>query len=454
MRRKIEYIRPGLITSLSGRIDLWLVGVAIILVIFGCLMIFSAIYKSSGGINVAYHSRQASFALAGFLVMIFMTGVNYQLLKEYAWPVYIMSLFFLVLVLFLGRYIHGSRSWFSIGTFTVQPSEFAKFALVIILSRYIDRLLLRGDLRGAGALLLPFVLTIIPFCLIILQPDLGSAFVFFPLLLGILYLGNIGLRYIISFLVFSFLALGIPLFLTYAAQKQVQHWAVTEFFLKVFSYFPYTLVLIFIVVLGFYVIYYSFMKLRFNITIKHFIVMAVVFISGVLAACPIQLFLKQYQKQRLIAFINPNIDPLGTGYHIIQSQVAVGSGGFFGKGFLQGTQGQLGFLPVQHTDFIFSVVAEEFGFVGAVILIGLFLILLIRGIKIAVTARDRFGSLLAGGIVWLLFVEIIINLGVTVGLVPVVGVSLPFMSYGGSSLLCSMAAVGILLNIYNRRFTH
>ncbi len=178
------------------------------------------------------------------------------------------------------------------------------------------------------------------------------------------------------------------------------------------------------------------------------------FISGILASYPLQLFLKQYQKQRLIAFVNPNIDPFGTGYHIIQSQVAIGSGGFLGKGFLKGTQGQLGFLPVQHTDFIFSVIAEEFGFIGATILSVLFLVILLRGIKIALTARDRFGSLLAGGIVWLLFVEIIINLGMTMGLMPVMGVSLPFTSYGGSSLLSSMVAVGILLSIYGRRFTH
>lgn len=454
IKKETEHIRTGFITALSKRVDLWLVGAMILLIAFSCLMIFSAAYKSTDEVNVAYYARQGSFALVGFLVIIFLMGVDYRLLEEYAWLIYIISIFLLILVLFLGKYVHGARSWFSIGNFTLQPSEFAKIALVIILCRYIDRLLLRRDLKEFSSLVAPFVLTLIPMVLIILQPDLGSMFMFFPVLLGILYLGNIGMSYILSFLGFSCLALGVPLFLTYAGQKQIQHGMVTEFFAKALGYFPYTLVMMVVIVMVFYFAYYFLVRLKFNISVKYFFVTSTVFISGILASYPLQLFLKQYQKQRLIAFINPNIDPFGTGYHIIQSQVAIGSGGFLGKGFLKGTQGQLGFLPVQHTDFIFSVIAEEFGLIGATILSVLFLVILLRGIRIAVTARDRFGSLLAGGIVWLLFVEIIINLGMTMGLMPVMGVSLPFTSYGGSSLLSSMAAVGILLSIYGRRYTH
>ncbi len=454
MKRKNEYIRAGIFTALSRRIDFWLVGAMALLIAFSCLMIFSAAYKSTYEVNTAYYARQVSFALAGFLVLIFLMGMDYHLLEEYAWLVYMASILLLVLVLFMGKYVNGARSWFSIGDFTLQPSEFTKIALVIMLSRYIDRLLLRRDLKGFGSLAAPFFLTLIPMALILLQPDMGSALMFFPVLMGILYLGNVGISHIIAFLGFSGMALGIPLFLTYAGQKQIQHGMITEFFAKVLGYFPYALVMMAVIIMIFYLVYYFLVKLKFNISIKYFIVTSAVFLSGMLASYPLQLFLKQYQKQRLIAFINPNIDPFGTGYHIIQSQVAIGSGGFLGKGFLQGTQGQLGFLPVQHADFIFSVITEEFGFMGAIVLSVLFLIILLRGIRIAVTARDRFGSLLAGGIVWLLFVEIVINLGMTMGMMPVMGVSLPFISYGGSSLLSSMAAVGILLSIYGRRFTH
>lgn len=162
--------------------------------------------------------------------------------------------------------------------------------------------------------------------------------------------------------------------------------------------------------------------------------------------------LKDYQKARLLSFWNPTLDPLGTGYHIIQSRITIGSGGLLGKGFGHGTQAQLGFLPSQHTDFIFSVMAEEWGFMGSTIVLGLFLLLTIRGVMISLEAKDRFGTLLAFGITSMFFWHILINMGMATGLLPVVGVPLPFMSYGGSFLLITMVGVGILLNVRMRRF--
>jgi rod shape determining protein RodA len=158
-------------------------------------------------------------------------------------------------------------------------------------------------------------------------------------------------------------------------------------------------------------------------------------------------FLKDYQRQRILIFLNPGLDPLGSGYNIIQSQIAIGSGGIFGKGFLNGTQSQLNFIPAHHTDFIFSVLTEEWGFVGAFILIVIYMVFILRGIKIAMSARDTVGALLASGITVLLAFQVIININMTIGLLPVVGIPLPFMSYGGSSLFVNMIAVGILLNI-------
>jgi rod shape determining protein RodA len=171
-----------------------------------------------------------------------------------------------------------------------------------------------------------------------------------------------------------------------------------------------------------------------------------------IAAMPVfWLFLRDYQKARLTIFMNPNTDPLGAGYHIIQSKIAIGSGQIFGKGLFNGTQSQLKFLPENHTDFIFAVVGEELGFIGAVAILLLYFILLYRGVKTAQNARDRFGMLLAAGITSMMAFHVLVNVGMTIGIMPVTGIPLPFLSYGVSSLTTNLLAIGILLNIQVRR---
>jgi len=164
--------------------------------------------------------------------------------------------------------------------------------------------------------------------------------------------------------------------------------------------------------------------------------------------------LKPYQQRRLETFLSPELDPLGAGYHVIQSKIAIGSGGFHGRGFLQGTQNQLNFLPEQHTDFIFSVYSEEWGFVGAILLLVLYTILLLRGLVVVARAKERFGALIAFGVLANVFWQASINLGMTTGLLPVVGITLPFFSYGGSSLVTLMASLGLVINVNMRRFSH
>jgi rod shape determining protein RodA len=177
--------------------------------------------------------------------------------------------------------------------------------------------------------------------------------------------------------------------------------------------------------------------------------------GGGLIALPIGwIFLKDYQKVRVITLLNPDFDPLGAGYHSWQSKIAIGSGGFWGKGFLAGTQSGLNFLPEKHTDFIFAVFAEEWGFVGTAVLLVLYMALILRGLSIAYSSKDRLGSLIATGVVATLSVYILFNIGMTVGLTPVVGLPLPLFSYGGSSMLATMIAVGLLLNIRMRRFLY
>jgi rod shape determining protein RodA len=163
-------------------------------------------------------------------------------------------------------------------------------------------------------------------------------------------------------------------------------------------------------------------------------------------------FLKEYQKKRIYTFLNPSLDPLGSGYHIIQSKVAVGSGGIFGKGFMKGTQCKLGFLPEQQTDFIFSVLAEEWGLVGSLLVIGLYLVLILWGLRIAVTAKDRFGAILSFGVAAMFFWHVFINIGMVVGMMPVVGIPLPLLSYGGSFMVSTLMGIGLLLNVSMRRY--
>lgn len=163
-------------------------------------------------------------------------------------------------------------------------------------------------------------------------------------------------------------------------------------------------------------------------------------------------FLKEYQKKRIITFFNPDLDPLGAGYHLIQSKIAVGSGGILGKGFMKGTQSKLGFLPEQQTDFIFSALGEEWGFIGSLFLVGLYFVLILWGLRIAVQAKDRFGAILAFGVVAMLFWHVFINIGMVLGIMPVVGVPLPLLSYGGSFMISTFIGIGLLLNVSMRRY--
>ncbi len=179
---------------------------------------------------------------------------------------------------------------------------------------------------------------------------------------------------------------------------------------------------------------------------------AIVLVSGLVLLPVVWYYLKSYQKERLLTFLNPEHDPLGTGYHVIQSMIAIGSGGIFGKGFINGSQTQLKFLPEQQTDFIFSVFAEEWGFIGALVLIIMFMSLILWGIKIALHSRDLLGTIIAVGITALISWQVVINIGMVLGILPVVGIPLPFFSYGGSAMVCLMAAIGLLMNVSVRRF--
>ncbi|MGB5157390.1 rod shape-determining protein RodA [Desulfobacterium sp. N47] len=354
--------------------DWKLLGLTLILSFVGIMTLYSAVTAGKSTTQDVLFIKQIIWYSAGFVLMIISFLFNYRVLDRWAFIIYGFCILLLILVLVLGKSAGGSRRWLIMGPITFQPSEFAKLAVIFVLARYYSKAASTNGLT-LSELLAPAVLCIIPFALIVLQPDLGTAM----------------------------------LIILIAAS----------------------------------------MSLFVKIEKKAFIF---ILTSVALAIPTIWFFLRDYQKKRIITFLNPEYDPLGAGYHIIQSKIAIGSGMLTGKGFLKGTQSALSFLPEQQTDFIFSVFAEEWGFVGCLFLLFIFFMFIARCLKISYGSRNNFGAILSFGITALFMCHIVVNMGMAMGLVPVVGVTLPFISYGGSSIIVILVSIGILLNISMRRF--
>jgi rod shape determining protein RodA len=334
----------------------------------------------SSGVNQAYsgqdflYIKQVQWIIVGLVFMIMAFSIDYRLISRYAYLIYAFSILLLVVVFFYGYATRGSQRWILIGGFTFQPSELVKLTLILVLARYFDDHRINKAYR-LRELFIPVLIMLVPFLLILKQPDLGTA--------------------LVLFIIFCSMTLFI------GVQWKSLTWAALTGLL--------------LIPMGWY-------------------------------------FLKDYQKERIMTFFNPDNDPLGAGYHVIQSIIAIGSGGFVGKGFLKGTQTQLRFLPERHTDFVFSVFAEEWGFLGGIFLLVMFMALILWGLKIALHSRDFNGTLISVGITALIFWEVFINIGMVLGMLPVVGIPLPFLSYGGSSMVILMISIGLLMNVSMRRF--
>lgn len=338
------------------------------------LNLYSASYPPSPW-GIPPFLKQGYLFLLGMLAILFILFFDYKELHFWNYPFYILIVSLLILVLFVGDSAGGAQRWIGVGFFHLQPSEPAKLMLVVSLASYYSRKERSGG-YGVREMVTPVLLTAIPFGLILIQPDLGTA-----LMLGIIFLS-----------------------MTVFAKLRWQTYGVGGV----------------LCVLG---AVYAWFRL-----------------------------LHKYQKRRIETLFNPSDDLMGQGYQIEQSKIAVGSGGFGGKGYLEGTQGHLHFLPERHTDFAFAVWGEEWGFVGSIFFLSLYFGLLIWGLYVAMTSRDRFGVFLSFGVVMLIFWQAVINLLMILGLLPVVGIPLPLVSYGGSSLLTTLLSLGILMNVRMRRF--
>ena len=341
------------------------------ILLLGIISIFAQ-YSSSGGQFDYFSKSHAIRFVVFFLFFLTISFVNIRFWNDYSVLIFIFLVILLILVKFFGVQSQGSRRWINLFVFNLQPSELMKIGIILFLSNYYHKIS-SNDVNKMRFLLYPLIALMVPFMLVLTQPDLGTALLI--VISGVVITWQSGVKW------------------------------------KIFAY-----------------------------------------LSGLLLIlAPIAIsFLKPYQKSRILTFLNPDLDPLGAGYQIIQSKIAIGSGGLFGKGFLNGSQAYLNFLPEKHTDFIFTLYSEEFGFLGSSFMIFLYFLITFRIIQIGNITRSIFGKLYCYGFATAFFIYVAVNMSMVLGLLPIVGAPLPILSYGGSSMLAMMFGLGIVMscNVY------
>ena len=382
----------------------------------GLLIVYSATSGASPEIQQNF-TKQAVWVLSGILLLALVSFLPIKFFYEAAVPFYVFSIILLIAVLFFGGGV-GVKRWLILGPMRLQPSELAKIATLLWLAKYASDS--KRDFKHIKNIAIAFSLVLLPTMLIMKQPDLGTALVFIAIILPVLFWAGLSL-----FIVFLLLA---PLITLASA-------------FNFYSFFITIIVIVGVMVAS---------GRGAKIIIPNFLLnIGVGIVTPMLWSQ-----LHGYQRSRILTFIGLEQDPRGLGYQVLQSKVAIGSGGLWGKGLLKGTQTHLRFLPEQHTDFIFSVLGEEFGFIGICIILGLFLILLWRALNIAHTSKNKFSSLIVIGACTIIAFHVCVNTGMTVGIMPVTGLPLPFLSYGGSSLLTNVILVSLIINAGRRRFQY
>lgn len=362
--------------TLFKKLDINLIIVILALNVIGLINLYSATHGPTSTDVASLFVQQFMWLAVGWTVFLVVTLVDYAIVTRIALLIYVLNFGAILYVTFFGKVALGAQRWIDLGFFRYQPSETMKLALIMLMAKILSTRSSLGSGMGLKELAVPLICLLVPFGLVVEQPDLGTA----------MMLAAIG-----------------GTMLIFAKIKKI--------------------------------------------------IIATLITLGIIAL-PIawKFVLHDYQKNRVLTFLSPTNDPRGTGYNSIQSKIAVGSGRFFGKGFMKGTQSQLEFLPERHTDFIYSVLSEEHGFVGSIAVVGLFCFLFLTGIRIAINARDKFGALLTVGVLSYVFWHMFVNIGMVIGLLPIVGVPLPLLSYGGSSMLTTMAGMGLISSVAYRRY--
>jgi rod shape determining protein RodA len=426
-------------------IDFSLFFSAVILTVFGVLFIYSSGVTSNGEVVSDEYRRQIVWSVAGIIIALVVAMINSRQIYDFSIYLYFGTLLLLVYTAFFGRVVSGARSWIGIGSFGIQPSEFSKITTILFLARYLEST--RREQNVLRRFIVSCLIVFIPMGMILIQPDFGTSLVFIPILAVMSFVGGIQLRHVF-FLSGCILVTGIMLVLP-LWQEAILGGVVPAIMVLTHKYF----ILICILALAAISLVSLYGYRRFGK--KHFYWISYMGAIGIFsfpAAFAGRMFLKEYQIMRLIVFLDPSVDPRGAGWHIIQSMTAIGSGGLLGKGFLHGTQSHYRFLPTQSTDFIFSIFTEEWGLLGGLIVFALFLLICFRLIRIMKTTADTFSVYVAAGLTAMYAFHFLINVGMAMGIMPITGIPLHFMSYGGSSLITAMAGIGLALNIHIRRY--
>ena len=410
--------------EIFGNVDWMSVSLYILLIFFGWVNIYASQYNDDQTLLFDLsqrYSKQLLFIAVSLFVAFIILIIDWKFFEAFSYILYGGIIILLIILLITGEQTAGATSWFNIGNYKVQPSEFAKFITILALAKYLNTHNIKMQVFVTK--LRSFIIILVPMLLIILQNDLGTALVFLSLILllyreglsgNILILGLVvGILFIVTLLINKFVFSGI------------------------------------LVIISFLLFLFSRRKKKEFLVILAGLAMAISFVFSV--SYIFNNMLSPHHVERINILLGREIDPHGAGYNLIQSKIAIGSGGFFGKGFLEGTQTRFDFVPEQSTDFIFCTIGEEWGFFGCLIFIVTFVALLLRMINLAERQRSKFCRVYGYGVASVLFVHFAINIGMTIGLAPVIGIPLPFISYGGSSLIGFTILLFIFLNLDSYR---
>lgn len=435
---------------MKARIDWMMVGALLGLIAIGSVAILSA----ASPLPTYSQIIQKHFLALGLGVLFFLFGLgfNYQIFQDQAKVIYALALALLVVVLLAGVQHKGAKSWLRFGPISFQPSELARVLTILVLGSFLDS---RGNkphrlstVAGALAISAPVML------LVLAEPDFSSTLPFIPLLITMLFCAGANPIHLVAVTAFGGIAISMPLMWTLLSLRP--RWVATSSLAALlFRIKDFNLHLLFTVCAIFLAAYVAWKVLgmaRVFLPGPYFAAGALIVAGALCTGVLVNRQLKGYQRNRFVAFLVPEADPKGAAYNVQQAQIAIGSGGLWGKGIFAGTQSQLGFVPERHTDFIYAVIGEEMGFLGSISVVGLYLFLVSRIVHAARVSRDRYGQLVCSGFAGMYAFYMLINIGMCLGFAPVAGVQLPLVSYGGSNLAVTLFAMGIVANVYSRRY--
>lgn len=432
-------------TKIYQAFDFFLIISVLFLVFLGIMFIYSSGINSEGVLVSKEYIKQIIWAGIGLVLMIVMTFTDYRRLTRYVPYLYAFLAFILIYTRIFGKYVNGARSWLGFGSFGIQPSEFCKIIYILFLAWYLSK---SKNENARKRFLVALGIFLLPTGLILLQPDLGTAMVYIPIFLIMCFVADLPLRYIFMIFAGGMLAIIFAVLPIYQSEIARVNYKLINILVSE------KLSLLVIVTTGAISLIgllgkYFFPENKYFYWIAYFA--GIVCVALILSKVARKV-LKDYQIKRLIVFINPDSDPRGAGWNIIQSKIAIGSGNLSGQGFLRGTQSHYRFLPEQSTDFIFSILAEELGFTGCMFVFVLYFGILIRMLYIMRGTNNEFGYYIVTGILAMFFFHFIVNVGMVMGIMPITGIPLLFLSYGGSSLWTAMLCIGIVMSVRCHKF--